>query len=648
MEVHLPERRRRRVRRTVALVLVAVMAAVAAVYVVATRPDDEADIEAVVDEMTPALEAARVPDSGAVEDRKGDQARLAEVVSGMGDLRPDVELSDVEVADDRETATAKLAVSWTVHEGKEPWEYESSLPLRRDGDRWTGQWSPDVLAPQLKDGEGLRTTRLDADRGEILGDRGETVVTERQVYRVGIDRSQVSKKEARRSAKRLAEAVDIDAGPYIDAVDDAGDEAFVEAITYRSGDDELSAVRRRIPSIEGSQATPDRMPLAPTSTFAKDVLGQVGPAIAETIEKSKGRIRAGDMVGQSGLQEKHDDSLRGTSGFEVQAVDLDDETHRSLHRLEPVDGKDLSLSLGIEHQEAAEDVLEAAPKASSLVAIRPSDGAILALANGPGSKGQATATLGRYAPGSTFKVATALALVRGDANPDSRMRCTSTATVDGRSFKNYDDFPAGRTGTVSLTDAIATSCNTALISNHESLSPKDLRSAADSLGITQEPGLGVPAVMGDVPATSAGTETAEAMIGQGQVVATPLAMAAGMASIAEGDRVTPRLVTGAKKAPDPPGQPVTKGEAKQLQGMMRAVVTDGSAPFLDDNPGEPVIAKTGTAEYGSATPPRTHAWMIAAQGDLAVAVFVEDGSGGAGAAGPLVDDFLETVHGEED
>lgn len=648
MEVHLPERRRRRARRTVAVLVVAAVIAVAATYVISTRPDDEGEIEAVVDDMTPALESAQVPDSVAVDDRKGARARLAEMVSGMGDLRPEVELADVVVADDRQTATAKLDISWGIHEGKEPWQYESALPLRRDGDRWTGQWSPEVLAPQLKEGEGLRAVRLDAKRGDVLGARDETVVTDRQVYRVGIDRSQVSQSQARRSAKRLAEVVDIDPGPYVDAVGEAGDEAFVEAITYRMGDDQLSAVRRQIPRIKGSKATPDQMPLAPTSTFAKEVLGQVGPATAEDIKSSKGRIREGDMIGQSGLQEKHDDSLRGTSGFEVQAVDLDNETHRSLHRRQPVNGKDLSLTLSIEHQEAAEDVLTEAPKASSLVAIRPSDGEILALANGPGSKGQATATLGQYAPGSTFKVATALALIREDTTPDSKMKCTNTITVDGRSFKNYDDFPADRTGTVSLTDAIATSCNTALISNHEALSPKGLRSAADSLGITQEPSLGVPAVMGDVPATSAGTETAEAMIGQGEVVATPLAMATGMASIAEGERVAPRLVKGAKKAPDAPGESITDGEAKQLRSMMRAVVTDGSAPFLEDNPGDPVLAKTGTAEYGSATPPRTHAWMIAAQGDLAVAVFVEDGSGGAGAAGPLVDDFLETVHGEED
>ena len=60
-------------------------------------------------------------------------------------------------------------------------------------------------------------------------------------------------------------------------------------------------------------------------------------------------------------------------------------------------------------------------------------------------------------------------------------------------------------------------------------------------------------------------------------------------------------------------------------------------------PGAEVLAKSGTAEYGDATPPRTHAWMIAIQGDLAVAAFVADAAGGASDAGPLVADFLRRL-----
>ena len=78
----------------------------------------------------------------------------------------------------------------------------------------------------------------------------------------------------------------------------------------------------------------------------------------------------------------------------------------------------------------------------------------------------------------------------------------------------------------------------------------------------------------------------------------------------------------------------------QLRQMMRAVVTEGSGRVLSGLDGPAVIAKTGTAEYGSATPLKTHAWMIAAQGDLAVAAFVNDGESGSQTAGPVLRRFL--------
>ena len=87
--------------------------------------------------------------------------------------------------------------------------------------------------------------------------------------------------------------------------------------------------------------------------------------------------------------------------------------------------------------------------------------------------------------------------------------------------------------------------------------------------------------------------------------------------------------------------PLTADEAKSLQSMMRAVVTEGSGRSLADLPGPGVIAKTGTAEYGNDDPLKTHAWMIAAQGDLAVAVFVNTGQSGSKTAGPLLKEFLE-------
>jgi cell division protein FtsI/penicillin-binding protein 2 len=79
--------------------------------------------------------------------------------------------------------------------------------------------------------------------------------------------------------------------------------------------------------------------------------------------------------------------------------------------------------------------------------------------------------------------------------------------------------------------------------------------------------------------------------------------------------------------------------------MMRSAVVDGYLTNLADLPADPVIGKTGTAEYGSEDPLQTHSWVIAGQGDLALAVFVEDGDLGAVTGAPMVEGFLEAVAG---
>jgi cell division protein FtsI/penicillin-binding protein 2 len=120
-----------------------------------------------------------------------------------------------------------------------------------------------------------------------------------------------------------------------------------------------------------------------------------------------------------------------------------------------------------------------------------------------------------------------------------------------------------------------------------------------------------------------------------------MAMATVAASVSAGRTVVPHLVPGFEPSADPP-TPLTGAEARSLRELMRAVVTEGSGSVLAGLPGQ-VGAKTGTAEYGTQGPDGdlpTHAWMIATQGDLAVAAFVETGVSGSRTAGPLLARFL--------
>lgn len=572
-------------------------------------------------------------------------AEMGRILDGMGEIPHTVTISGIALDEDARRGTVTLEHSWRIHKDKKPWVYRSTAPLRREDESWASSWSPTILAPSLEQGEGLQARRLDAERGEILGDGDTALVTDRQVVRIGVDRSQTtSTAQARRTARAVAKLVDVEASPFVKAVEGAGPQAFVEAIVLRSGSPELADARRGITGLPGARAVNDEIPLAPSSSFARPILGSVGPATAEQVASSKGAIRTGDVVGTTGLQQTQDARLRGTPGYVVEAVDLDTESTRELHSVPAVDGKPVRTTLDQTHQEAAESTLAQVEPTSAIVAIRPSDGHVLAAASGPGSKGVSTATLGQYAPGSTFKVVTSLALLRTGIDPQTPVPCTKTTTVDGRSFKNYDDYPAGGTGDITFATAIANSCNTALIAERERLDDNSLSEAAEALGLTLPPALGVPGELGDVPTPKAGVDLAAQTIGQGQILSTPTGMATVAASVTRGSAVSPVLVLDGSARPSArPGRPLSGDEAQQLRSLMRGVVTDGSAAFLGDVPGEPIAAKTGTAEYGTDEPPRTHAWMIGTQGDLAVAVFVEDGPGGASTAGPLLEEYLRQV-----
>ncbi len=188
-------------------------------------------------------------------------------------------------------------------------------------------------------------------------------------------------------------------------------------------------------------------------------------------------------------------------------------------------------------QAAAEEALADARLTvpAALVAVDVPSGQVLAAANSP-TTGFDRALTGRYAPGSTFKVATAYAyLTRGITTPSAKVPCPATATVDGREFRNY----AGEStsGTPTFFQDFTVSCNTAFVGLSPQLADDDLTTAAKALGVGAgwADTVGVDGAFdGSVPATSAGTDAAAASIGQGRIEVSPLAMAVMAGSVGRG------------------------------------------------------------------------------------------------------------------
>jgi cell division protein FtsI/penicillin-binding protein 2 len=573
------------------------------------------------------------------------------LVSGMGPVKPNVTVASV--SRDGGSATARLSFTWTFAGVPDQWTYPTEANLTNDSGVWKTSWHPSIVQPQLDGTNRLSQRRLHPERGELLGEDGAPIVVLRAVFRIGIDKSKVSGQTASASAVRLAKLVKINSKAYAAKVTAAGSSAFVPAIVLRmdAPDVPLGSEIRAIP---GALSIKTGQMLAPTSSFARPIIGTVGEATKESIDESGGAVVAGDQVGLSGLQKRYDAQMRGTPGVQVRLAAAQPSGSSAspsptpsptaepepvvIFEVKAVAGRSLRTTLNIGLQKLAERTLADTEPASALVAIRPSTGAVVAAANGGGNRGQSLATIGRAAPGSTFKIVSALALLRADLTARSAVRCSPTVTVDGRKFSNYSDYPRSQLGTITLRTALAQSCNTAFIGQRGKLDQSSLTEAAGSLGFGIDYDVGFPSFFGSVPNDPTATGRAAAVIGQGKVEASPMAMAAVAASVVAGETVIPHLIDGQQATSK--GQPLTAQEARQLREMMRAVVTEGSGRVLRDLPGPAVLAKTGTAEYGTSEPLKTHAWMIASQGDLAVAVFLNDGKSGSTTAGPLLRTFL--------
>jgi cell division protein FtsI/penicillin-binding protein 2 len=294
-------------------------------------------------------------------------------------------------------------------------------------------------------------------------------------------------------------------------------------------------------------------------------------------------------------------------------------------------------------QNAADAAVATATTPAAIVAIKPSTGAVLAVANNAAAPYD-IALAGRYPAGSTFKTITVTALLQaGVVQPTSMVDCPPTTIVYGKQFQNENKFDKGR---VPLRTAFAASCNTTFTALSRQLPRQAIGTAAAKYGVGAGWRLPVASFSGSVPTPKDDTEKAADAIGQGRVEVSPLIMALVAAGVQRGEAVAPSLVVGIRAEPsgrEPDGPPPAVLPA--LRDMMRAVVTSGTATPLASLPGTPVSGKTGTAEFGTATPPHAHAWFIGYRGDLAFAVFVQDGESSHTSAVPMARTFLTALPG---
>ncbi|HEX2903695.1 MAG TPA: penicillin-binding transpeptidase domain-containing protein [Jatrophihabitans sp.] len=538
------------------------------------------------------------------------------------------------------SATANYDARWTLPGSSTPWTYSGTLPVLKSDKVWLVSWKIGDVQPELSSGHHLQLKRTQPTRAALTDDKGAPLFRPTPVVTVGIDPAKVTDLGALAAALAAVPQLQSSAHDIVSAVQAAAKDQFVPVITLRRP--VYEAIKPRIYNLPGTEFQEGTQLLPPVSGFARQFLGTVGEATKQLIDGSGGAIAAGDEVGTSGLQLALDAQLRGQPGL---AVYLADDASGALGSklatiTAPAPGKPVQLTLDTAAQEAADQVLSAEPLPAAIVVSQPSTGRVLAVANSESAPGDIALT-GQYPAGSTFKIVTYAADLT--ANPghsqDTQAPCPPTVTVDGRQFENENKFSHG---TISYAAAFGYSCNTTAISVADALPDGTMARTAAALGLGAGWKLPVDAFSGSMPATATGTEKAAEAIGQGKVLVSPLAMAGIVSAAATGKPVTPSIL---QSEPGTPGTPLDASVVAKLNALLHATVDlPGATAYtaLNGLPGD-IRGKTGTAEFGTDVPPKSHSWFVGVRGDLAISVFIYGGEQSSTGAVVLARDFFTAL-----
>ncbi|MDQ1691735.1 MAG: hypothetical protein QOD87_1843 [Pseudonocardiales bacterium] len=633
-----------RCRSLAAGILVVLLAAggVAACSKAKKTPPEQVAAQAFLDSLAVGdTQAAAAETTDAATAATTVKASLAGLSGGAAGLKGTLRVTDLT---DRQasSATANYSASWALPGAGSPWTYTGSLPMVKQNGAWLVTWSSADLHPMLVTGSHLTVKRTQPARAALEDSAGKPLFTTTPVVTIGIAPPQV--KDLTAVAAGLAAALKsygIAAADIVKSVKAAPKNQFVPVITLRRN--AYEAVKLQIYNLPGVQFPASTQLLGPSSAFAQPMLGRVGNATKEIIDASKGRVRAGDNTGLSGLQLALDPQLAGTAAVDVYAADSAGTLGANLGSVVPAKaGQPVKLTLDRAAQTAADAALASVTLPAAVVAVQPSTGKVLAVANSSGAR-EDIALTGQYPAGSTFKIATYTAEYTANPSltPSSPVDCPATTQVNGQTFENENKFSHGL---IPMSAAFAYSCNTSAINLAMKLPADAVSNAARSLGLGADWKLPVAAFSGSLPAPASPNEQAAAAIGQGKVLVSPLLMALIAGGSATGKPIGPSLVDGQSGATLPALPAALTAKMDTLERATVAITGGTANAALGDLPGN-VSGKTGTAEFGTDQPPKTHAWFAGTRGDLAFAVFVYGGDSGKVPALPIVHSFLSAYHG---
>ncbi|MGW5349997.1 penicillin-binding transpeptidase domain-containing protein [Streptomyces sp. NPDC004031] len=339
----------------------------------------------------------------------------------------------------------------------------------------------------------------------------------------------------------------------------------------------------------------------------------------------------------------------GTPGIETYIADAHQDTVKTLLVVKPGKNARLKTTLDATLQAAAEKAVTSATQAG-VTALDTRTGAILAMASNP--PGGVNYALALKAPGSTFKIVTATALMlapHSSAYPNGIGPSSPSRCVKGDNFasgKPYSNVTRNNEG-ANLAWDFAQSCNTGFIRLAANLDQPDGLAQVgkkyfglDGKSLPWFVGTGTPD--GSIPGGT-GDEFTSEMIGQGQVLMSTLNMASVSATVVNGKFLQPTILQDKSLIENRTTIPTTRlpGYVQQgLKQMMKETADHGTAAGLLHGVASPYGAKTGSAEENEG---QADGWFTAYAGHVAAAGVVLGGGHGNASAGPIVASVLKAA-----
>lgn len=425
----------------------------------------------------------------------------------------------------------------------------------------------------------IRLLPIPAPRGVIFDRNGEVLVNSRPIYNVIMSREDIKGKDFGLMVAPLSEGLGIDADALRERFEQVKSQPAFESILIKENVTPADIAWVEAHSLEQPELRVEQQPQRryPENGMLAHVLGYVGEISPEQLEqpryKEKG-YKAGDIIGQEGLESVYDDYLRGKDGYRRVVVDSRGHVQSVLETVQPQPGQDMVTTIDLDLQEVAEEQLRnSASQRGVIVAMDPNNGEILAMASAPaydpnlfsqrittkeGRREYAAllndpktplynrAVQGRYPPGSTWKIPMSIAgLEQGAITTDhSNLTCGGGITVGNKFTRCMNSH-----GTPPLDYAITKSCDAYFYRLGLKMGIGGMMKMVDEFDLDKRTGVDIPHELTSwtpnywKPRLAARGEewkdirTVYASIGQDTVAVTPLASLRAIAAISVGGRM---------------------------------------------------------------------------------------------------------------